>query len=256
MAILAVATLPMRSGTPEDVVTNSFVFGGADGTIDSGDFNDVRNFVKNFYNAVPTGWSAGQTVASLISPAVDRTGSACGIKYYDISGHLDGSPHGSPFFAENFTLGAAGSSAALPEECAICVTIEAVDRENQLVERPDGDDPGTKVDRPRQRYTGRLYIGPCHQGTTTTDANGMSLIADNPRFIIQDSLKVQADALNTAEPAIFYGVWSRADAAVREVSHLVTDNAWDTQRRRGRRFTARNRTARGALGAPQLELAS
>ena len=51
------------------------------------------------------------------------------------------------------------------------------------------------------------------------------------------------------------GVWSRVDRAIRGIDNVRTDDAWDTQRRRGAQPTGVTRVSTGEA-VPELELAS
>lgn len=269
MATLITVSLPMRTGLLSDVVTNSFVVGGLTDGSDAGDIAAVANEVPDIYNQAHASFPAGGNLAGLLSPVLDRAAGACTTRMYDISGAKllsvvpagGGRPrppaHGSPYHEQTFTLDATVIANSLPEEVAVCATLEAAGRGLQLVERVDGIDAGGEPDRPRQRFTGRDYFGPFGQNsgsTHTVDAAG----ACRPNAALLAGLRGVvarfAEQVNTINPLFFVGVWSRSDGAVRSIDQVRTDDAFDTQRRRGVRPTVIARTA-VAVGA-NVELAA
>lgn len=255
MGVLVVAEMPMRSGLPKDKVVNTFAIAEAGPGITGRDHEgQIAAAIIDFYTL--THATLGVPLGAALTPALSRVTDACSVKLYDITGHLDGSPHGSPFFVQPFTLPAASSAQAEPEEVAYCLTLEAKDRADQRVEVPDGADPDAKPDRPRQRYTGRLYLGPFCDGYKFTDAQGMCR-PNNPLQggvrAIGVRLSVAIDAIGPDQASL--GVWSRKDRAIRGIDTVRTDDAWDTQRRRGASPTAIVRTTTGEL-IPEVELAA
>lgn len=269
MATLITVSLPMRTGLTQDVVTNSFVIGGLSAESPGGDALAVANEVTDLYNQAHAAMPAGNAMSGLLSPVLDRTAGACTTRLYDISGDRlenvvpagGGRPrppaHGSPFLEVGFQLGDTVVANSLPEEVAICVTLEAAGRGLQLVERADGIDAGGEVDRPRQRFTGRDYFGPWaqHSGNVhTNDAAGACRPVTALLAGLRGVVGRFAEQVNTIDPLFFLGVWSRSDGAVRSIDSARTDDAFDTQRRRGVRPTVIARTA-VAVGA-NVELAA
>lgn len=254
MGILAVVELPLRSGLPKDKIVNTYAIGESAPGSHTG-VAALKTALGRVYTASVT--SMGGSLGMFLSPAISRVANACAIKLYDVTGHLDGSPHGSPFDVSSFTMPAALGSTPLPEEVAFAVTLEAHNRGDQRVEVPDGADPDAKPDRPRQRFTGRVYLGPWAEGVEQADSNGMCRPNATTRDGCRDALKRFADELdtNTAD-ALWLGVWSRKDQTIREVEFLRTDDAWDTQRRRGASPTSIVRTAVADVAPIEIELAS
>lgn len=253
MGTLAVVEMPLKSGLPKDKIVNTFAI--AEAGFLSSRATDYITAVSRVYTAnEPTD---GGTLGRRLSPAISRATNACAVKLYNITGHLDGSPHGSPYAVGTFTMPAALDAAGLPEEVALVVTLEAANRADQFVERPDGSDPGSAVDRPRQRYTGRVYLGPWGFQQQEADANSLSRPSGQILPLARAVLVRLAQEIDAIAPAdeCSLGVWSRADQAIRGVTDIRTDNAWDTQRRRGVAPTAVTRVSAG-VGVPEIELAS
>lgn len=243
MALLVTAILPSVTGLAKDEAANTFALGGNTAGITSGDLDEISAAIVSFYNDL----AAGQTTPLSTYLAADRSRgvNASEVKIYDIAGHLDGSPHGSPIREDTFTLGAAsGTFDDNPSEVAFKVTLEAQGRSEALVETPDGIDAGTKVDRPRARRTGGLFIGPLAL-SANTEISGVT----RPLASFAENVRDATIGLDTAIKAVgstnnfFLGVWSRVDAVVRGLEAVSTDDAFDTQRRRGAQPTARTRVA-------------
>jgi hypothetical protein len=239
MDLLAKIELASESGISKDRVTMSFAF------------QDVPDF--NYATVAPeipfwlfntTAENALMPLAACISSEIERTGTPHQVKVYDITGKLAGNQDlGSPIDVMSFALGAKDGNAAavnLPSEVAFCVTLEGEGRAEAPVETDDGADAGTAPDRPRQRRTGRVYIGPLHALACTTVAGQVrpsSVIRDTARL----SIMSMANHVFDSSAGGKLSVWSRADAALYEVDALSADDAFDTIRSRGATPTARTR---------------
>ena len=253
MGTLAVVELPFSSGLPKDKSVNTFAIAEAGGH--SGLEAAYVSAISGIYTNA-SAYLGGLPFGSLISRVVSRAANACSVKLYDITDHLDGSPHGSPYYTGTFTMATHGADPGMPEEVALCVTLEALGRSAQFVEVPDGTDPDAAPDRPRQTYTGRVYFGPF----TTQAAGNASGYFVRPLAATTDALRTAivaaADAIDTAsDDTSALGVWSRKRRWIRGVEYVRTDDAFDTQRRRGGAPTAVTRTRVGDL-VPEIELAS
>jgi len=84
----------------------------------------------------------------------------------------------------------------------------------------------------RPRYRGRLYIPTCITGHSVT----ASVASGQMRTKIADLVPIFT---NLGGPDIDWGVYSRKDSQFRKYTHWYIDDSWDTQRRRGRKSTAR-----------------
>ena len=244
MPLQAVVTLESDSPESSDNIQNTFSIGG---TVTQADVDVTMELALNaafadFYNDVPVALTA--SIATHLSPVLNTAASASRLDLYDVTAHLDGSPHGSPFSSTLFTLGApGGGGAGLPSEVAVCVTMAGIGRDVAAVEAPDGADPGVAIDRPKQRRTGRIYIGPLNTFTLEVVSG---VVRPGPDFIAtaNSALRQLDDSIRTATSGDgFLAVWSRADAAMYEVVESWIDNAFDTQRRRGEGSTARTTLA-------------
>lgn len=245
MGILAQVVIPRRSGLAKDDVVNTFAIGGVSSSVSSANLTAISGAIQRVYNGVTTE-SAGASFARLyMAGCLSNSASASVIKFYDLAGHFDGSPHGSPFATRNWTLDTFTDAGSLPSEVCCVATLEAVGRGNQLVERPDGIDPGFAPDRPRTRYTGRVYIGPLRDSSdvTTLDTNKEARVSAALNLHLRKNIKGCAEDIYAVNPLFFLGVWSRADEAIRAIDNVAVDDAFDTQRRRGAQPLVRTRTA-------------
>jgi len=241
MAVLASVVMPFQSGMPKDVAVNNWVIGGVGAGMATGDRDAIITRIRNFYTTTLPAHAG--SLEFYLSPAISRVADACEIKLYDLTGHLDGSPHGSPFFESPFTPDAAGLNDPMPEEVAVCLTLEAAGREFQLVETADGVDANALVDRPRQRYTGRLYLGPFNPNIKGAATQGMARPSSTILTALRNLYRDQAELLFTdTEARAWFGVWSRVNENVRSIANVVTDDAFDTMRSRGASATVRTRT--------------
>lgn len=191
----------------------------------------ARTEIVEFFTTAKNGMT--NTMGATMSPSRSRAANACTVKTYDITGHLDGSDHGSPTGTSTFTLPASTSTIGLPDESALVIRLESEGRAAAQVETADGADPGSLPDRPKQRHTGRVFFGPLNGDSelqTTVDGH----LRPSAAMTLRARQAMEGLALDLAANASYVlGIWSRVDAVVRDAWYIVTDNAYDTQRRRG-----------------------
>lgn len=236
MPALYTVLFPSVNGLPEDTVVHDFVLPGVTPAA-IGSAIDCADLISAFYNDLPAGGSLQP--GAYLSDSITRAADGVIIKAYDLDGFLDGSPHGAPFLTVTWTLVASADTNQLPHEVACCITMEAAGRNGQPVETADGADAGSLRDRPMQRYTGRVYFGPLN--ISAVDSTGsQARPADDFTADLRLATRELAIAVAT-ETGASLGVWSRVDETIREVASCSTDNAWDTQRRRGVAATSRTR---------------
>jgi hypothetical protein len=240
--ILAVVTIPTKTDDPADNVQNTFTI---DTPILGSDLTQAEELAINgafsaFYNVSPTGGTGALAVN--MSSILDTTALACRLDLYELTGHLDGSPHGSPFSSTLFGLNPVQGASPMPSEMAICVTLEGSGRAEAPVEAPDSGDEGIQIDRPKQRRTGRIYFGPLSTNAMTSTSGVVCRPAAALLTNLRLAVQTLDNALDLAASGIFgLGIWSRADAIVYPIDAVSTDDAFDVQRRRGERPTARTR---------------
>lgn len=228
--VLCRITLPYVSGLPQDVAVNDFVveFDPTDET----ERSDVGDALIAFYNDVPTGLS-GIYVAKFLGTQLSRSSLAASIDYYDLTGHLDGTPHGSPVASRSWTLAAAiGSGSNQPDQLALVNSFHG--------------DLGSLLEivgdtRPKARRRGRIYLGPLRQDYQTLDANNSPRPTDAMRECINVASHDLADALTfDSETATRWHVWSRAGEATYTITGGSVDNRFDALRKRSADATDRD----------------
>lgn len=179
--------------------------------------------VDSFYNDDATN---GFSVGEFISETVNRAATHRMDLYRIAAGGL-----GSPLLSVPW-LGPVApipGSHNLPNEVACVVSFHA-DLTGVL------EEVGTI--RPKARRRGRLYIGPLipeatDQANPNPGANTVLLQA------LREGIVRIASTNDDAGSGGAFGVWSRVDQVVRRAVGGWTDNAMDTQRRRGQESTAR-----------------
>lgn len=226
-AALAVVSFANRNGIAKDAVVNDIAF-TIPGIADVNTFGVLAEAsVEDFYNGANT----THTLAYYMAYSLDRTAGMATTKWYDLTGHLNGTPHGSPGRVDTWTLGAVGGGLGLaPAECAACLSFHSA---------YGGDLEESGATRPKQRDRGRIYL-PLNNGAMG-DVAGFG----NPELLAAFrtdctvAMKRFHDAVAGLAGAPNWAVWSRAKATVQAVIAGSVDNAPDTQRRRGFKATAK-----------------
>lgn len=224
-ALLIETVLAHKSALPKDSVVNTWCFATPSVAYDNSEALTVCADLTAFYTTIAA--PATESLDKYLGPTISRTALAHKHKVYDLTGHLDGTPHGSPKSTVNFTIGAGRSTVALPSEVAVALSFHA----------GYGDDaefaPGA---RPRMRDRGRVFIGPL-----VTSA-GQELGTENterPTAIFRDLLTAAAARLMAA-PGHAWSVWSRVNGSIEPVVGGWVDDSYDTIRRRGEKPTVRS----------------
>jgi hypothetical protein len=219
------ATLPNISGMARDEVVNDFVF-NAPSTPEA-----AVLAVKDFYNVA--GGGATNAVGAWLGSSLSRT-TPFTISTYDITAHLNGSPHGSPISVDPFTLISNSAAPSLPDQIAVVLSYHAA-YGGALETGPSGAIPTdasairqgapathTGRTRPKSSLRGRLYVGPLVQAAE----NGVGQVS----VTCGGDMAKQAVTLMTA--ALGWCVWSRRTASVHNIIGGWTDWDFGVQRRR------------------------
>lgn len=217
----AQVVLPHTSGLPEDITVNTFHFRDPAGAFP---FAAITGLLDGFYNDDLGGQPS---IAARLSSRLSRANGACEVKYYPDAG-------GSPVRIDTFTLAAFGwvAEGDLPDEVAVCLSYRAnYGSAQEVVPNPPAGPEGDL--RPRARRRGRIFIGPLR---ITGPENGW--VGENTLNAVVNAgnvLRIDSNAVDAP-----WSVKSETDGGIhRPVVEVWADNAWDTQRRRGRAATMR-----------------
>lgn len=229
-----------KTNAVEDDVVNTFAISAPSG-VTSVQYAAYLLAIRNFYNVAAPG--ASSALASWFS---EEMSTAVGVNthaIYDITGHLDGSPHGSPIYEEPSTFGNPSAATPLPAQVCVAVTLLGNAWATTPVETPDGPDAGGAVDRLRQRRTGKLYLGPLQTAAIQEDAT-TNVARVNPTLSadIRAACDKLAADIRAVLPGSVWCVWSRADEFLYTITHVQVDRRFDTQRRRAVRSSVRDQT--------------
>jgi len=207
----------MDSALPEDVAINTFYFHTPNTPADGSSRVAIVAAVRQFYDDVAAG--ATNSVASYLTPDIDPL--SCRIKLYNLT---DPQPR-TPALDTNLPLTTLGSTDVLPSEVAACMSFRGA--------------PVSGV--PAARRRGRVYIGPLN-------INAADASTGRPELTFMTDVAAAGAAiiaLNSALEAVWV-VYSPTDDPTPDSSSTgvtidngYVDDAWDTQRRRGLRPTAR-----------------
>lgn len=219
--VLATVKIGKKSGIANDRPTMDFVFSANDILVAS--LVAIEASIEQFFKTATGGGSALQT---FLSKSLSSIGSLSETSFYNLTGHLDGSPHGGPIATFNWGLSATGAGVSLPDQIACALSMHS--------------NYGTDVEfgvggtRPRARDRGRVFIGPLDSGTIVSDAT-----TNEPKMLplFSQTLADAASRLLTEQPG--WSVWSRRDAALKTITGGWVDNRPDVQRRRAQLATSR-----------------
>lgn len=217
-------TLPPKSGLPEDEVVNTFNF-TVPGPVTDFDMPAIEDAVMAFYNDVHA--PAVQSLGRQLGPQISRTTKPI-FRHYDVGAVLAGGPMGSPIRmadAPRF-IEASAPSNGCPGEVAVALSYAAdFDADVEF---------GAGGSRPRSRDRGRIFIGPLYTAVLQDNGNGRVSVNSATMTAI-----LQAGDYLRGHPTVNWAVWSRAAAAMKTVSKVWVDDAFDTQRRRGQKAVIR-----------------
>lgn len=223
--LLAVAKLKKASGMPNDTAENTFAF--ACSTAVAVAAPSIAEKLHQFYCIENT--TQTRPLWAWLAASVSDGATGLQVDVYDITAHLNGSPHGSPVYTQTFDPNTSGPD-SLPDEVAVCLSYHSA--------------YGTDVEfgpatRPRARDRGRIFFGPLMRGAVEEDGiTSEPFPATNLRLDLKAAATtLMGDGTGEAET---WSVWSRTDATLKAVVGGWIDNAFDTQRRRGNAPDFRN----------------
>lgn len=207
MTVLLVSEIPAQNNLPEDVVVNTLHFGITTVPPPGASLDLVAAAVTTFFASI-----YGGRISDAYLP-----GSAV-IRMYDL---LDPQPR-VPIYEEAADYGAPSASVALPSEVALCLSFHGTFESGE----------------PNARRRNRIYLGPFTEADNDSSTDNISRPSAGLLADIDDAASNLLIA-SGGSAAWQWDVYSPTEDASHAVVAGWVDNAWDTQRRRGRRPTAR-----------------
>lgn len=204
------------SGDSKDQYVNTFHLLMA--SYAAGDLVDVANDLKNFYMQAPP--SAASPISAYLAAGADTAGAR--IKMVDLSDPKPRTPIHDELYTPFTSFG--GGQVALPSEVACCLSYAAA--------------PASGV--PIARTRGRIYIGPLSTAAITPlTPTGVARPDSTFRQTLVDAGKKLANDWAGLSPVSLWVVHSTIESTPRGIVRWWSDDAWDTQRRRGDKPTSR-----------------
>lgn len=237
MTVISLNTITFENenGSSKDQVKFSLVTQGATGLTAA----QVATLWGVFFNQHVATHGLGEYLATCVSRTVPGAAAA-----YDITAHLDGSSHGSPYVTGSYTLPASLGDSRGNQLCAVLnhhsgayATTPNNGPSGPIPTPEQAQDYGapathTGVTKPKQRQAGRMFLGPLSSTAIGVDGDA------NPQFT--DTFMADAAAhlsfFNgniSADIGQDWKGWSRRDAAVWFVTGGWVDRGVKTRRVKG-----------------------
>lgn len=218
--VLVKAVMECTTGLAADRVVNDWAFHF--GTVDPDDaaIQALFDAVDGFYRDTQ---SNTHSVGEYLSPSINRSATHL-LQAYTIKTP----PLGSPRLEQSW-LGPVNPGAAnpFPQEVAACLSFRA-----DVVGIPEH----SGADRPKARRRGRVYVGPLMSNSLQGTVAPYLFDSTFLQTLRQAATAMAAEA---GQAGWTWSVWSRKDTVLRAVVDGFTDNAPDTQRRRGPKANTR-----------------
>ena len=183
------------------------------------DLGVLTTGLVNFFTTPGSGGT--HAIRYYLGTNVNQGTNACSYKVYDVTGHLNGSPAGSPVAVGEWTMGATGIEPNLPTGSAAVLSWKA--NYGSDVEFAPGA-------RPRSRDRNRCYIGAlggqCFDYEATTNSPKLT------SAFRTDAMAALFDLADLGPGKWALRVWSRKNAGVKLVETIFMDDRIDYQRRR------------------------
>lgn len=178
-------------------------------------------------------------LASCVSRAAPAKAAA-----YDITAHLDGSVHGSPYVTTDRPLLAALGDSRGNQICAV-FSWQDGDYATTPTTGPSAaiPTPEAAIDmgapathpgqtRPKSRHSNRMYFGPVDGSAIGVDGSGNPQWTDTFMEDAAGSLAFFRDHVPSVTGGAVWQVWSRRNAAISVVEHGWVDRGLKTRRRK------------------------
>lgn len=207
----ALVKIPRDTAIPEDIAMNVLHFRGTSAlTTDVEDADDIVAALATFYQAIDNTFFAS-VVASPLQVIV-----------YDLA---DAEPRAALLDTTITISPSAGPD--YPTEVAVCLSFQADQVSGQ----------------PQARRRGRIFIGPCPSGISTSANGRVNLDGTEQNLLVAAADTLKDDAAAAGVPWAVYSPTTDATSSLAAATFLVTngwvDNAFDTIRSRGTAATVR-----------------
>lgn len=243
------ATFSFDSVLPGDSVAPTLSFAvHKPGALAVGDASTVLETIEHAINFTPAG--AADSITSLFSQSISRAVDSGMAKCFDITGHLDGSPHGSPIATLPIEADAAAGGGPLASQLAVCVTLRARNALSYPVEVPPAPPGEPNVQRPRARHSGRMFFGPINSFYQGASPDGEPRPGSGTIGILLAGCEAIQDELNAEGFA--WCVWSRKNQAMSVIERVECDDSFDIIR--SRKAAPLSRSVRVLSPVPDLAL--
>lgn len=202
-------TFQGQSGVSEDRFVNTFYAEGAAAPSEP-TLAALAQAVFDFYDGVNT--PSTEPLIRWYSSTADGTGR--NVKIYDLADPL---PRAPIFEVEHGPFSVPPGATNLPSECACCMSYAA---------------PAISG-LPVARRRGRIYLGPLNDRATADDPDTAECRVDDVfRFAVMNAaVTLKADMFAAAGHV--WSMYSPTSDDMLIINRVWSDNAWDTQRRRG-----------------------
>lgn len=198
------------------------------GALVAGDATLVLETLEESLNFPAAG--AGASLTSTFSQSVSRATDSGVAKVFDITDHLDGSPHGSPIATKPIEADAAQGGGAMASQLAVVITLRARNALAFPVEVPPAPPGEPNVQRPRARRSGRIFWGPINSFSLGASPDGEPRPGAALRAILLAGCEGIQDNLNAEGFA--WCVWSRKNEAMSVIERVEVDDSFDVMRSR------------------------
>lgn len=234
--LLINASLPSVDMTL-DGMSNDFVYSSATGDPTDNSFAiTMPTLLHKFYDNAATGMT--NPIKLYLAHSLAKA-SPIEYKAYNITGHLNGTPHGAPVWQYAINLSPAyypATTTIIPEGVAAALSF----RRDYGTDVEFVRDPVTHkvISRPRGQDRGRIYLGPLDGGCLVGD--GTTYRCKLTTTFMNDCLKSfdQVSTFTDSGSHVWHLVqWSRKKASVADIVSTWMDDRPDYQRRRSDQST-------------------
>lgn len=227
--IKAVVKFPRVSGVPADTVDHDWYFlWNTAGSPILSDLVPVVDALTAFYNTASS--DSGFSVGHYMSEELERSNDA-DVALYRVPAVAG--PLGAPTTMGTVLFSAAVAGTPFPSEVAVCMSYRSL---------YDSDVEFLPGERPRATHRGRVYIGPLQSVSTELANHEVTPSSAFINDVVENAVHFMSNG--DAESPLNGTDWVWVQFSIKEwrslpVAQVWVDDAFDTQRRRGRQAQTR-----------------